>query len=208
MASETTVGGIVGTLRLDADQFHREIERAIAEVDHLEGKHVDVKVKADTARAEAGLTAVQERADRLDRTNVKMAQSSTNAGRGMNALTAAILTVGPAIVPLAVAAVGLAAGFGAMGAAGVLAIVGIRHEMQQGTAVGHAYSGELQTLKGDLNDLGAVAAGGVLGPFQAVVATLQPQMSNLTRIIGDFASVTGKTAGNLTTGLIASFIAL
>src|SRR5690242_15399568 len=122
MAGETTVGSIVGFLRLEADQFHREVERAIAETDHLDGKNVDVKVKADTAKAQAEMKATAAEADHLDRSTVKLGESSRNTGRGMGALATAILAIGPAIVPLATATVGLAAGFGAMGSAGVLAI--------------------------------------------------------------------------------------
>jgi len=201
MAGETTVGGIVGHLRLDADQFHREMERAIAEADHLNGKNVDVKVKADTGRARTELAATSAAAD-------KVGQSGERGGRGMGALATAILTLGPATVPLAAATVGLAAGFGAMGTAGVLAIVGIRHEMQTGTATGLAFASALDEAKGDLNALSTVAAKGVLRPFQDTVANLSRMMPDLTRMIGDFSGVTGRVAGNLTSGLLTAFIAL
>lgn len=208
MASETTVGSIVGFMRLDGDQFHREIERAIVEVDHLDGKNVDVNVKADTGRARAELAATSAQVDRLDRSNAKLGRSSRDSGRGMRALATAIVTVGPAIIPIAAATVGLAAGFGAMGAAGVFAVVGIKREMDAGTSTGQAYSTTIDDLKSNLSSLAQVAAKGVLGPFRSVVLDLQGQMPNLTRIIGDFATVTGRTAGNLTSGLIASFVAL
>lgn len=286
MASETTVGSIVGFMRLDGDQFHREIERAIAEVDALDGRKANVKITADgaerasastrrttsamdeatvasrrfsdatdkvklaqlrldevqgssTAKAsqivraqqalnkamrdesDAGAAVTRSRvavgkastdaeiaAMRLTTSNERVEKSSNGSARGMRALATAIVTVGPAIVPLAAASVGLAAGFGAMGTAGVLAIVGIKHEMAEGTTVGRAYSAQVDTLKGDLNALGSVAAKGVLGPFQDAVASLQGQMPHLTRMIGEFSTITGKTAAAVTTGLVASFVAL
>src|SRR5690349_3044859 len=58
MAGETTVGSVVGFLRLDADQFHREIERAIAETDVLDGKRVDVKVKTNTSELDRATSSV------------------------------------------------------------------------------------------------------------------------------------------------------
>lgn len=49
MAGETNIGGIVGFLRLEADQFHREIQQALLEVAALDDKDVRVKVRADGA---------------------------------------------------------------------------------------------------------------------------------------------------------------
>jgi hypothetical protein len=144
----------------------------------------------------------------LDDQNKKVAKSSKDAGNGMGLLSMAIVGLGPAIVPLAAGAAGLAVGFGAMGAAGVLAIVGISQQMKAGTPLGLAYSATMGTLKGDLTTLGATAAAGVLAPFQKEVATLQGQMPALNGIIGEFSVITGKTAGNLMSGLVAAFIAL
>src|SRR5665811_1180922 len=166
MSSETTVGSIVGTLRLDADQFYAAIEKAQAAADHLDGKNVNVDVKVDSGMAEAKLAGVAAAEEKVDKGNVKVAKSGQDAGRGMGALGIALLTVGPALVPLAAATIGLAAGFGTMGAAGVLAIVGIRQEMAAGTAMGQQYSAGMVTLKGDLTTLGHTAAAGVLSPFQ------------------------------------------
>jgi|GEM_PF-1010214 len=144
----------------------------------------------------------------LDDADKKVASSSKDAGNGMGLLSMAIVGLGPAIVPLAAGAAGLAVGFGAMGAAGVLAIVGISQQMKAGTPLGAAYSATMGTLKGDLTTLGATAAAGVLAPFQKEVATLQGQMPALNSIIGEFSVITGKTAGNLMNGLVAAFIAL
>jgi hypothetical protein len=126
----------------------------------------------------------------------------------MGGLIAAAVAVGPAIVPLAAGAAGLAVGFGGMGAAGILALVGIKQQMAAGTPTGAAYTGMVGTLKGDLTQLGATAAKGVLGPFQHEVATLQTQMPGLNGIIGQFSVITGKTAGLLVSGLVAAFIQL
>jgi hypothetical protein len=72
----------------------------------------------------------------------------------MGGLIAAAVAVGPAIVPLAAGAAGLAVGFGGMGAAGILALVGIKQQMAAGTPTGAAYTGMVGTLKGDLTQLG------------------------------------------------------
>jgi hypothetical protein len=188
--------------------FERGVAKGTALADKLDGKEVDIKVKASTAAAQAKLAATRAEMDRLDQYNLKVAKSGEEAGRGMGALVTAVLLLGPALVPLLAGAAGLAVGFGAMGAAGVLAVVGIVQEMKKGTPLGLAYTGMLQTLKSDLTTLGHTAASGTLAPFQQSVADLQQRMPVLNSIVGEFSVITGKTAGVLTTGLVAAFIAL
>jgi hypothetical protein len=151
---------------------------------------------------------IAEAMKQVDDSNTKVAKSSKDAGNGMGLLSMAIVGLGPAIVPLAAGAAGLAVGFGAMGAAGVLAMVGISREMKTGTSTGAAFVSMANTLNGDLTTLGHTAAAGVLGPFQTEVTNLQGQMPALNSIIGEFSVITGKTAGNLMQGLVAAFIAL
>ena len=206
--AETNAGAIIGTLRLNIRDFEDGIAKAMALADKLDGKNVDVQVKVDTAGAETKLAAVAASEDKVDAGNKRVASSSQQAGKGMGGLAMAIIGLGPAIVPLAAATTGLAVGFGAMGAAGVLAIVGITKEMKAGTPLGGAYTTMLDTLEGDLTKLSHTAADGVLAPFQKEVATLQGQMPALNGIIGEFSVITGKTAGLLVSGLVAAFIAL
>ena len=193
---------------MDMRTFEDGVARAQTMADKLDGKDVDVKVKADTAVAEEKLAAVAASEDKVDEGNKKIAKSSKDAGGGMGALVAAVLMLGPALVPIAAGATGLAVGLSAMGAAGVLAIVGIVQEMKAGTALGETYREMVVTLKGDLTTLGATAAKGVLGPFQQSVADLQTRMPALNGEMGDFSVITGKTAGVLTTGLVSAFLAL
>jgi len=202
------VGELVGYLRLDMGDFERGVAKGQALADKLDGKEVDVKVKADTAVAQAKLAATRAEMDRLDQYNLKVAKSGNDAGKGMGALATAVITLVPALAPLLAGAAGLAVGLGAMGAAGVLAVVGIVQEMKAGTPMGLAYTGMLSTLKGDLTTLGHTAASGVLAPFQQTVADLQQRMPVLNSIVGEFSVITGKTAGALTTGLVAAFIML
>ncbi|MDA8440493.1 MAG: hypothetical protein M0Z51_16765 [Propionibacterium sp.] len=202
------VGELIAYLRMDMRTFEDGAARAQTMADKLDGKTVDVKVKADTAVAEEKLAAVAASEDKVDEGNKKIAKSGQDAGGGMGALVAAVLLLGPALVPIAAGTAGLAVGLSAMGAAGVLAIVGIRQEMAAGTALGETYREMIVTLKGDLTTLGATASRGVLGPFQQSVADLQTKLPALNGLIGDFSVITGKTAGVLTTGLVAAFLAL
>lgn len=202
------VGELIAYLRLDMRTFEDGMARAQTLSDKLDGKDVDVKVNADTAAAEAKLAGVAASEDKVDEGNKKIAASGHQAGQGMGAVVAAAVLLGPALVPVAAGAAGLAVGFGAMGSAGVLALVGIRQQMTAGTATGEAYTSMLASLKGDLSSLGQTAATGVLGPFQSAVADLQTRMPALNGQIGELSTVTGKTAGAITGGLVAAFLAL
>jgi hypothetical protein len=203
-----SVGELVAYLRLDASNFYAGIGRAQSIIDELDGRTADVNVEAHTAAAETELAAVAVAEDRVDEGNRNIASSGQQAGKGMGALVAAALLLGPALVPIAAGAAGLAVGLGAMGAAGVLAIVSIVSEMKKGTALGGQYSVMLGGLKSDLATLEKTAATGVLGPFQQAVADLQTKMPALNAVIGEFSTITGKTAGALVTGLIAAMISL
>ena len=142
------VGELVAYLRLDYGDFERGMVKSQAQADKLDEKSVDVKVKADTAGAEAKLAAVAASEDKVDEGNKKIAASSKPASQGMGAVVTAALLLGPALVPIAAGAAGLAVGFGAMGTAGVLAIVGISQQMTEGTALGGSYTAMLATLAG------------------------------------------------------------
>ena len=170
------VGELVAYLRLDMGDFEQGIAKGTALADKLDGRDVNVNVKADTALAETKLAAVAASEAKVDDSNTKVAKSSNEASKGMSAMVAAVIMLGPALVPLAAGAAGLAVGFGAMGAAGILAVVGIVQEMKKGTPLGLAYTGILQTLKGDLTTLGRTAASGTLAPFQQAVSDLQQRM--------------------------------
>jgi len=196
-------------VKADTAAAEAKLAATVAAADKLGFREpVEVKVKADTALAEAKLAAVAASEDAVDEGNKKIAKSSQQAGQGMGALVAAVLLLGPALVPIAAATVGLGVGLGAMGVAGVLAIVGIVQEMGKGTALGGQFSAMLATLMADLTTLGHAAASGVLGPFQQAVADLQAKMPALNGLIGEFSVITGKTAGVLINGLVAAMIML
>jgi len=202
------VGELVGYLRLDMGDFETGMAKGTALADKLDGKNVDVKVEADTALAEAKLAAVAAAEKEVAHAGHDMNREMDMGGSRMAMIIGLIATLGPMLVPIAAGAAGLAVGFGAMGAAGILAVVGIVQEMKKGTPLGLAYTGMLTTLKADLTTLGRTAASGTLQPFQQSVADLQQRMPVLNSIVGEFSVITGKTAGVLTTGLVAAFIAL
>jgi hypothetical protein len=65
-AGETTVGGIVGFLRLDDDQFNRAVDAAIARIKLLDGMDADVDVRVDTSGIDRIGRAARPATDGLD----------------------------------------------------------------------------------------------------------------------------------------------
>ena len=173
------------------------LEESVARARRNVASAADAEANA-MARAEAKARSAADAVDNLDTKN-------KNASRSGSALITAIAALGPALVPLAAGATAGAIGFGALGAAGILAIGGIKREMAAGTAVGFAYTTGLATLSGNLHTLQSTAARGVLAPFSREVTALQSQMPFLNHSIGDFSVLAGKTAGNVMSGLIQSF---
>lgn len=107
---------------------------------------------------------------------------------------------GPLIGMLAgmgAAAVGLAAAMGVMGAAGLVAIFGIKKEMADGTRVGAAYSQGLGLLKDDFETLSRTAAVNMLQGFQKVVGDINSRLPFLNQLIGEMSYSLG-TAGSIT----------
>lgn len=209
--SEATVGHIIGFLRLDADQFHRELLKADKEADALGRKKVNVKATADTGKATGELERLKRAADGVDGANKRVEKSTNSLGRSqmgarrnMRALTMAVLTLGPALAPLFGTTIGLAGAFGGMGAAGVLAILGIRREMEAGTSLGKQYSGMLKTAKSNLDQLSTTAATGVLKPFRDIVVGLQDDLPDINRGVAIMSNLLGSGSGNLVTGVVAS----
>ncbi|MER7070972.1 hypothetical protein [Terrabacter sp. NPDC000476] len=158
--------------------------------------------------ASAAQEAFSRANDRVEASVKKVDRSTQGAHRSTRALVTAIGVLGPALVPVAAGAVGLGVAFGGMGVAGVLAIVGVNNEMKKGTALGLTYKSTLDQGKASVEGLARTAARSVLGPLQSAVADLQRRFPTLNGQVGELATLTGKTAGALTSGLLSAFSAL
>lgn len=208
MAGETSIGSIVGFLRLDADQFHRELVQAISEVEALDGKRAHVKIDVDSSNVDASMDRTGAAAERTERSLAKVDRQSRQSQRGIGALATAIIALGPALVPIAAGATGLAAAFGGMGIAGVAAVFGIRDEMERGTSIGLAYRGSVDDARDSMLRLARTSAANVLGSFQTVVRQLVDSTPRLTRQVGELSTMTGKAGASLAGGLLSAFMAL
>lgn len=192
-AGETTVGGIVGFLRLDDDQFNRAVDAAIARIRLLDGQDVDIDVDVDTHNADRDLDRVDEAMRRVTRSNDRMGRSFQ---RGIGPRAKLILTaIGAGFTllgPAAGAATAAILGFSGAVGVGVLAWKGFKEEIKDGTDLGVRLKSQIDGLKAsivDLSDTSANAMGpGLLAGLQKVadfLPTLDGSVSVIARDLGD-----------------------
>lgn len=116
----------------------------------------------------------------------------------------AISILGPATIPLASGLLGISAGFVGIGEVALPALLGIKKEITDNTALGRAYGAELQTLKTSFSQLEHTAAAGVLKPFQAIVRDLNMQMPQFN----SFLAKTSPLVGSIGQHLIGGFVGM
>ncbi|KOU62099.1 hypothetical protein ADK57_25695 [Streptomyces sp. MMG1533] len=107
---------------IDAAEATARIARLQERLQRLSASDADVQVRADVAAASAQLTAFQVMVNRLDGQTANVDVDTRSAAANLNLLTTAAIAFGPAIIP---ALPVVAAGLGAIAAAGVAAAAGI-----------------------------------------------------------------------------------
>lgn len=191
MSDDAIIGSVGVAVVPNADDFWKEFQ---AKVKPDADKGIAVRVVADTDEARADIEELRQQ-EGAKPINLKVKLDSGSASGGTSALLKGLLTLAPALIPVAGAA---AAGTGALallGVTGVLAVKGIEAEMKSGTAVGVEYTAGLAVLKSGLSELEDTAAKGVLTGFEKSVGTAQASLPGLnsevaqtSQILGDLAS--------------------
>ncbi|MEU6101169.1 hypothetical protein [Streptomyces flaveolus] len=107
---------------IDAGEALARMAQLEARLQRLQSSDVDVNVRLDAAAASAQLAQFQAQVNRLDGDDVNVDVNTRSAAANFNLLTAAALTLGPAILPVLPV---IAAGLGAIAAAGAAAAAGL-----------------------------------------------------------------------------------
>lgn len=203
----TTVGSIVGKLRMDRAEWEAAVAATKQDIRELEGRDVRIRIDTNAASAVSQLAATGAAVDALGakeedlgRKTRKTADETIRANEAnktsfsrIGAIVTAIALLVPLIAPVGAAVVGLAGAFGIMGAAGVLALVGINREMKDGTATGLAYRDGVDSLKSSMSQLAATAAVNMLASFQRVARDTANAMPGLNKQVGQFSSLLGES---------------
>lgn len=193
------------SLELDVAQAADEEQMRQTSVQALK-ESINMEALA-AAERKASENAVQlSAAERLaaDGANEQAAANGNNVSR-MQLIIGAVAALVPMLGPLAGYATGVAGALAGMGAAGVLAILGIKNAMADGTVMGQTYAAGLQVLKGDLSQLEQTAASGILTGFQQAIDTIDNSMPDLNREIGLFSTQLGVTGNLVLNGVVTAF---
>lgn len=214
----TTVGSIVARLKMDRAQWVADVAATKAEARQLAALDPDIHID-DNATAVIGrmgaLAAAVDTVDakeaNLGRTirrntddTIKANEANKTSVTRVGAIVTAVALLVPLLAPVAAATIGLGGAFLGMGAAGVLALVGIHREMEAGTSTGQAYRAGLDSLNGVMSKLSQTAAVAMLVSFRRSVADLQAAMPQLNTQVGLFSSLLGQSGAAALSGTINS----
>lgn len=165
----------------------------------VEARNAARQAAADSAGAtEAAAAATDNDTSSTDR-NVASNQRRITGIQTLIALSPLILA---ATAPIGSAAIGLGTAFGVMAGAGVLAVMGIKNAMAQGTVTGEAYATGLSGLKINLDQLGQTAANRMLSSFGSVVGDVNAKMPFLNAMVGDVSAALGAMGATALGGVI------
>jgi len=179
------------------------VDRATALTKQLNEAHArEAAAAAAAAAGESELAAAtRESGAAADGSGKSFQVASTRTGLLTTGIVGLISTVGP----LAGATTAAGGAFLGMGAAGVLAVFGIKNAMDQGTDAGQAYRSGLQSLKGDLDSLAATSAGAMLEHFQQAEQTITGDLPALRGQVVGFTDSLGEAGNAILTGLVKGF---
>jgi len=170
-------------------------EKAIAADDSLAAARMKLLAVTDALAASEGVEDEEE----------NRGNDIKNEGfKRISAIVAAVAALIPLLGPLAAYSAAVGGGLLSMGVVGVLAVLGIKNAMAEGTETGREYSAGVQALKSDLDELSQTAATKMLGSFNWALATLQGAMPQLNSEVSAFAGILGGTGNAALTGAVAS----
>lgn len=165
-----------------------------------------ITAESQLAKLKAGSVNVSNQDTEATKRNTDAKRENAAAGDQQAAVMGTLIGASPVLLggaaALTAALTALAGGFAVAGAAGILAIGGIKDEMAAGTALGNQYSRGLQTLKTDMDSLGSASAAHLLSGFDRIVQDVNQHMPLLNSVVTQGADSLGRMSGELVNGLL------
>lgn len=195
----------ISYLRLDEAQTKGGLSASRLAALHLAAARAESAHESATKRLAAAQLALKEAEDEEEHSASRANNTHGSTISRMGLIIAAITVLVPMLGALTGYAVGVAGALAGMGAAGVLAIIGIKQAMDSGNATGQHYSAGLQTLKSDMNALASTSAGAMLYSFQQAVGMINADMPTLNGQISSFSQMLGNLGTTVLAGVLNSF---
>lgn len=186
-----------------------ETQRASLELTEASAQTRLAQAQDRVADAAAKVAAAESAAAAATDSQGAAADKAANGNKANLGYMGMIVAAMALLVPLASELAGYVAGVGGaflgMGAAGVLAVLGIKNEMAQATTQGYGLTALIDSVTNALGSLETTAAAGVLGAFQQAIANINIALPQLNMEIGGFATILGSTAATVVQTLISGF---
>jgi len=171
-------------------------------------KNLGAEAERAAAKAARGAREMEAAVLREERAMQRAGRSAFDFGNRLNAIIAAAVILGPALIPLG--AVG-AAGLGALAeGAGValLAVRGIKKEMKDGTVVGVQYQSLFAGLKTNIDQLSTTAADTALPFVGKAIGNINDVMPELNSETKQYTALLGQMGDVLVHGVLSGFVQL
>jgi hypothetical protein len=172
----TTVGEIVGLLRLDRSDWIRGVRDTERDADRIGRLNPNIRIGDNTGAVIGRLELVRAATDRVGNSNAKMSASNGGAAKSTLGLVEALALVAPAAVPIGAVASGALAGLLPLTASVALGVKGISEEYKAGSLEGSKYAGDIRQLTGELQHLEQITAGGLLGGLDKGLAVVTQEV--------------------------------
>lgn len=205
----TTDAAALAMRRLDAAIASGTVsEEKLAVMAEVASRAQTAQARSTTllTNARAALAAVTkaETAEEVENTaaTVKANEANKTSASRIGLIATAVAILVPMMVPLAAFTIGAAGALTMMGVAGVLAIVGIKREMAEGTDAGARFAAGTSALKDDLNELAHTSANAMLGSYLNSVGQINAAMPMLNQNVSVFSGILGRSGTNLIRGTI------
>lgn len=145
------------------------------------------------------------KAEGFDEAGRKIKKLSDDGDKDLKILSTAIVSLAPAMLPIAAGAAGLGAGFVAAAGAGLLAFLGLRKEWQAGTLQSTALGKQISGLQKNIDTLETTAANGAMPGFARALQAVNGVMPTLNRDTAFYSVTAGDIASNTGVALVALF---
>jgi len=206
----TTAATLIAKFKGDTSDVLGKIETVKAAA--IELGAIDPTVSIDehgAASTIAKIEGVEAAADGLGKANERLRVSSNRLAQANQGhlqqwqlIALVIASLIPLMGPLLGYTVAVSGALGGMGAAGVLAVLGIKRAMQDGTATGAVYRDGLTKLQGVLHTLEDSSAAAMLTSFSVAVGSITRALPSLNGQVSTFAGLLGSAGSYALTGII------
>lgn len=197
----TTVGSIVAYLRMNRDQWNRDVDATRRDAQRLGATSPDITIRSNAASTIAQLEGVRA-------AEKGVGKDANDAKPFVVNLWAALAALAPAAIPLAAVTGGALIGLLPVFAAVALGVKGIEAQWKAGALQGTQFAASVNALKGELSTLETTAAGGIMTGVNKALQASGPLFKTVNQDVGVMSTQLGNIVGGAAPALLRILIAL